>query len=139
MRTGRAKTWNVKLPWIEPGTPAFLGDGADAFGSVREVRMRAGAPELLVNVEGGGDFVLGLDAIDKIVDQRVVLRWDALDASMQEAIRRVTDQEDFPPPGAQVEWVGGSTDDDDSLAPSYEVTLPQSPPGEFPGRDYGSR
>ncbi|MFH0899172.1 MAG: hypothetical protein V2A73_00945 [Pseudomonadota bacterium] len=103
------------------GYPVFLGDGSDAFGAVRSVGVR-GRPAIVVNVENAGDFQIPFDAIDKVVGQRVVVRWEMLDSDLQEAIKHVTDQEDFPPPGGEVELVPPPTgeEQDDSYAPGYE-------------------
>ncbi|MBI4509258.1 MAG: hypothetical protein HY698_06455 [Deltaproteobacteria bacterium] len=130
-----------RLPFIEVGYPVFLLDGADAFGAVREVLFR-NLPVILVNVEGAGDFAIPLEAIDKVVNKKVVVRWEMLGEALQEAIRHVQDVEDFPPPDeGEVDLVPPplSEDEDDSLAPTYDAGLHHSPPSELPGRDVGSR
>src|SRR6266568_570220 len=63
---------------IEIGYEVFLGDGAAAFGGVRRV-MPGGRPVLLVNVEGAGDVHIPLAAVEKVVEKRVVVRWEALE------------------------------------------------------------
>jgi hypothetical protein len=133
-----------KLPFIEVGYQVFLGDGSGAFGAVRDVG-RGGRPELLVNVENAGDFVVPLDCIDKVVSKRVVVRFHDLPHPLQEAVRHTLEREDFPPPGGEVDLVDSAgeplvvdEEQDDSYAPGYEVHRNNSPPGEFPGRDLGS-
>lgn len=142
-----------KLPLIEIGYTVFLGDGADAFGAVRKVG--AHKPELVINVEGSGDFHLPLDSVEKVAGKRVVVSWARLEDNLKEAISHSLDQEDFPPAGGPEDEVellpphypsqGGPEiilpfeADDDSLAPSYEGPRHKSPPGEFPGRDVGAR
>ena len=134
------------LPYIEPGWQVFLADGADAFGAVRKLGHGDGA-HLLVHVEGTGDFVLSVDDIEAVHDQKVIIHWDGLPEVMKEAIRHATDREDFPPEDPdgenEVELVPPPpTDDDpadDSWAPRWEGPRVESPPWELPGRDVGSR
>jgi hypothetical protein len=129
-----------KLPEIRPGDALFLSDGASAFGAVRD--LRAGdPPALLVNVEGAGDFRVPLDAVDRVVGRKVILRWHELDGEIQEAIKHATDREDFPPPGEEVELVPPPTgeEEDDSFAPDWIGPHQESPLDELPGRDVGSR
>jgi hypothetical protein len=102
----------VKLPAIEIGYSVFLGDGGDAFGAVRDI-VPDGKPVLLVNVENAGDWQIPLDAIVKVVAKRVVVRYDALDERLQAAIAHTMDQEDFPPPGCEVELVPASDECED--------------------------
>ncbi|OGA35225.1 MAG: hypothetical protein A3F75_12025 [Betaproteobacteria bacterium RIFCSPLOWO2_12_FULL_64_23] len=118
------------------GSDVFLGDGSDAFGAVRDIT----AAGLLVNVEGAGDFRIAADAIEKVVAGRVVVRWDALDAPLQEAIRHTEDREEPSPTGEEVELVPppGDEDQDESWAPDFAGPRRESPPWELPGRDVGS-
>jgi hypothetical protein len=128
-----------KLPLIEAGYPVFLGDGAGAFGAVREVAPR-GEPVLVVNVEGGGDTIIPLDAVAKVTAKRVVVRWDRLPDAVGEAIRHARDREDFPPPGEEVELIPASTESEDEDGRNiYDGPRVQSPASELPGRDVGSR
>jgi hypothetical protein len=130
-----------KLPLIEPGYSVCLYDGGDSFGAVRRlVLARDGAaPVLEVNVENAGDLLIPLDAVDKVAAQRVVVRWDRLPPEVQEAIRHTVDQEDFPPPGGEVELVQRAPDEpDEDDASLYDAPALASPPGELPGRDAGS-
>jgi hypothetical protein len=118
-----------KLPLIEVGFQVFLRDGGPSFGAVRRVVFGA-APQLEINVEGGGDFRIPLDAVAKVAAQRVVLRWSALPTSMQEAIRHAADAEDFPPPDGEVELVRAaeSEDGDENYAWRHLVPLDEGLP-----------
>lgn len=130
----------TKLPLIEVGWRVFLGDGADGFGAVRAVAPQ-GRPILLVNVEGAGDIELPLDAVEKVVEKRVVVRWNRLTAALQQAIKHTSDREDFPPRDeGEVELIAATDEDedeDDRLI--YEGPRIASPPDELPGRDEGLR
>ena len=86
----------AKLPLIEIGYELFLGDGAAAFGGVRAV-MPGGRPTLLVNIEGAGDVQIPIAAVEKVVEKRVVVRWEALEPDVQVAVKHTLDQEEFPP------------------------------------------
>lgn len=133
---------NRKLPLIEVGFPVFLSDGGDAFGAVRRVLWQ-GRPELLVYVENAGDFSIPLDAVEKVVSGKVVVRWDALDEALKRALEHTMDQEDFPPEDEpEVELIGPTDEDerdDESFAPYYDVRPPTTRLDELPGRDIGSR
>src|SRR5262249_46378388 len=119
----------AKLPLIEVGYEVFLGDGAGAFGAVRVVAP-GGRPRLLVNGEGDGDVHIPLSAVEKVVQKRVVVRWDALEPDVQGAIKHSADQEDFPPRDeGEVELEPASDEDedqDDRLL--YDGPRVQSPP-----------
>ena len=47
---------------IEIGYQAFVSDGGEEFGAVREVSPN-GRPELVIYVENAGDFVVPLSAV----------------------------------------------------------------------------
>jgi hypothetical protein len=129
-----------KLPLIEVGWAVFLGDGADAFGAVREVAP-GGQPVLTVNIEGAGDVHVPLSAVEKVVQKRVVVSFDGLGPAVQAAIKHTLDREDFPPRDeGEVDLVGASEeseDADDRLL--YDGPRVASPADELPGRDVGSR
>jgi hypothetical protein len=127
------------LPYIEVGYPVFLRDGADAFGAVRAIAP-GGRPALLVNIENGGDFEIPLDAVEKVVEKRVVVHPGRLDEGVHTAIAHALDREDFPPPGEEVELEPASDDDeDDDGRRVYDGPQVRSPPDELPGRDAGAR
>ena len=75
---------------IEPGFMVFLAEGRTAAGAVRDVK---GAAHLLVNVENGGDFVVAVDAVRDVHDDKVILDYDRLPAEMQEALRHLHEAE----------------------------------------------
>jgi hypothetical protein len=133
-RNKRARRERAADTGIEPGHHVFLGDGAAAFGAVR---MISGAG-VTINVEGGGDFLVPLDAIDKVAGQRVVVRWDGLSKAMQEAIGHSLDQENYPPAEEHADERFMDEQDDLDARPQ-SMAPPASPPDELPGRDLGSR
>ena len=56
-----------KLPMIEVGFHVFPEGGDEEVGAVREVAP-GGRPELLVDIENAGDFVIPLDAVSAVVE-----------------------------------------------------------------------
>ena len=59
-----------KLPMIEIGFHVFPQGGDEEVGAVREVAP-GGRPELVVDIENAGDFVIPLDAVtDVLVELR---------------------------------------------------------------------
>ena len=57
---------------IEIGYQAFVSDGGEEFGAVREVSPN-GRPELVIYVENAGDFVVPLAAVEAVHWQKVIL------------------------------------------------------------------
>src|SRR5438132_13288867 len=59
-----AKAWHMarKLPLIEVGFQVFPNGSTEEFGAVREVAP-GGRPELVVDIENAGDFVIPLEAV----------------------------------------------------------------------------
>ena len=55
---------------IEVGYQAFVSDGGEEFGAVREVSPN-GRPELVIYVENAGDFVVPLAAVEAVHWQKV--------------------------------------------------------------------
>jgi hypothetical protein len=82
-----------KLPPIEVGFQVFTQDGADEFGAVREVAP-GGRPELVVNVENSGDFIVPLDAVQAVHSEKVIVAVNRLDRSLRTAIGRAHDAEE---------------------------------------------
>jgi len=74
---------------IEVGSPAFVSDGDEAFGAVREVSPSS----LIVYVENAGDFQVPLDAVEAVHFGKVVLRCNRLDRRLREAIGHAHDAE----------------------------------------------
>lgn len=145
----------TKLPLIRVGDRTFLGDGAAAFGAVRTVAP-GGHAALIVHIEGYGEATVPLDAVEKVVAGRVVMRYDALAEDLQRAVKHTQDREDFPPRDeGEVELVPAPDGDDSAAAAEGEgeggdedadaddralyAEPPDSAPDELPGRAEGAR
>jgi len=63
---------------IEVGFQAFVSDGGEEFGAVRQVKPD-GRPELVIYVENAGDFVVSLDAVETVHFDKVILNCSRLD------------------------------------------------------------
>ena len=77
---------------IEVGYQAFVSDGGEEFGAVRQVRPN-GEEAIVVYVENAGDFLVSLDAVASVHDQKVVLECGKLDARLRRAIGHAHDAE----------------------------------------------
>lgn len=75
---------------IEPGFMAFLVDGKDGIGAVREVTPTS----LVLYIENAGEFVVPRSAVKDVHSQKVLLKPDLLDRRLLAAIRHVHDSED---------------------------------------------
>jgi hypothetical protein len=75
---------------IEVGYQAFVSDGGEEFGAVREVSPS----DLLVYVENAGDFRVPLEAVQAVHAQKVIFRCDKLDRRLREAIGHAHDAEE---------------------------------------------
>lgn len=75
---------------IEPGFMAFLVDGKDGIGAVREVTPTS----LVLYIENAGEFVVPRSAVKDVHSQKVLLKPDLLDRQLLAAIRHVHDSED---------------------------------------------
>ena len=82
-----------KLPLIEVGFQVFVRDGGEEVGAVREV-VPGGRPEILINVENAGDFVVPLDAVKAVHNEKVVLDVGKLSATLRHAIGHAHDREE---------------------------------------------
>ena len=89
-----------KLPFIDVGYHLFLSGGTEEVGAVREVAP-GGRPELVVDIENAGDFVVPLSAVESVVEQKVILKTDGLDDRLREAIGHAHDAE--VPPSKELE------------------------------------
>ncbi len=56
---------------IEVGFQAFISDGSEEFGAVRQVSP-GGRAELVVYVENAGDFTIPLSAVDAVHSEKVI-------------------------------------------------------------------
>jgi hypothetical protein len=84
---------NRKLPLIEVGYQVFASGAEEEFGAVREV-LPGGRPELLVNIENAGDFVIPLDAVQTVTSEKVIVKVSHLDRRIQTAIAHAHDREE---------------------------------------------
>lgn len=75
---------------IEVGYQAFVSDGDETFGSVREVYPDG----LVVYVENTGDFQIPLDAVEAVHSQKVIFKCGKLDSSLRQAIGHAHDAEE---------------------------------------------
>jgi hypothetical protein len=78
---------------IEVGYQAFVSDGGEEFGAVREVSPE-GRSEVIVYVENTGDFAISLDAVKAVHSQKVVFDCAKLDPKLRRAIGHAHDAEE---------------------------------------------
>lgn len=74
---------------IEIGYQAFVSDGGEEFGAIRDVQ----SDRLVVYVENAGDFTVPLSAVEAVHSQKVVFACGRLDARLREAIGHAHDAE----------------------------------------------
>jgi hypothetical protein len=84
-----------KLPLIEVGFHLFTIGGTEEIGGVREV-LPDGRPEIVVDIENAGDFIIPLSAIDSVVEQKVIVDPSRLDGQVRDAIQHAHDAEIAP-------------------------------------------
>jgi hypothetical protein len=75
---------------VEVGYQAFVSDGGEEFGAVRQVLPG----ELVVYVENTGDLVFPMAAVEKVHFGKVVFTADKLDEKLLDAIRHAHDAEE---------------------------------------------
>jgi hypothetical protein len=75
---------------IQVGFQAFVSDGGDEFGAVRELFPES----VVVYVENAGDFVIPREAVEAVHAQKVVFACDKLSAPLRQAIGHAHDSED---------------------------------------------
>jgi hypothetical protein len=80
---------------IEIGFQVYAVEGGEEFGAVRGYLPNANA--LVVYIENAGDFVVPLEAINRVHDGKVIVEVGRLDARVREAIAHAHDREE---PGA---------------------------------------
>ena len=74
---------------IEVGYHAYVSDGAEEFGAVREI-----SPEgLWVYVENAGDFCIPREAVKSVHSQKVIFECSKLDKRLRRAIGHAHDAE----------------------------------------------
>ena len=74
---------------IEVGYQAFVSDGGEEFGAVRDVS----ADGLVVYVENAGEFQVPLDAVKAVHSQKVVFECRKLDQRLRRAIGHAHESE----------------------------------------------
>lgn len=67
---------------IREGFDVFAHDGEKAIGAVRQVHRN----DIVVYVENAGDFVISLNALKDVHDEKVILDCGKLDMSLRRAI-----------------------------------------------------
>ena len=77
---------------IEVGYQAFVSDGGEEFGAVRQVSPN-GWPELVIYVENAGDFTVPLDAVESVHSGKVIFNCAKLDRRLRQAIGHAHDAE----------------------------------------------
>ena len=75
---------------IEAGFMAFLAEGREGIGAVRDVS----AGKIVVYVENAGEFDVPMTAVTAVHDQKVMLDRDKLDPRLLEAAEHTHDRED---------------------------------------------
>ncbi len=81
---------------IKVGFQTFASDGGEEFGAVRQVAPD-GRPEIVVYVENAGEFTVGIDAVEAVHSEKVILNCKKLDHRLRRAIGHAHDAEE---PGA---------------------------------------
>lgn len=74
---------------IEVGYQAFVSDGGEEFGAIRDI----GEDELLVYVENAGEFRVPRDAVTAVHSQKVIFDCAKLDDDLRRAIDHAHDGE----------------------------------------------
>lgn len=81
-----------ELPPIEVGFHVFPLDGEEEFGAVRDVLPEG---RLVVDIENTGDVVISLEAVQDVVEQKVLVDLSKLDRTIRFAIAHAHDAEEF--------------------------------------------
>ena len=74
---------------IKPGFQAYLADGAEAFGAIREVTPHG----IVVFVENAGDFLVSPQAVKAVHSGKVIFDLARIDSHLREAIGHAHDSE----------------------------------------------
>jgi hypothetical protein len=78
---------------VRAGFQVFARGGDEEFGAVRDV-CPGGRPELLVNVENGGDHCIPVDAVLGVHDEKVIVDVARLPAALKALVAHAHDAED---------------------------------------------
>lgn len=76
---------------ISIGFQAFVADGAEAFGAIREISSNGTV--LTVYVENAGDFRVPIEAVASVHSEKVIFDCGKLDAPLRRAIGHAHDAE----------------------------------------------
>lgn len=82
----------AKLTDIEVGYHAFARGRQEEFGAVRAVERDG----IIVYVEDAGDMRVPADAVETVVEQKVIIDVDRLGDAAQKAIAQAHRDEDYP-------------------------------------------
>jgi hypothetical protein len=77
---------------IQIGFQAFLDDGGEEFGAIRDVSPDG--RRLTVYVENAGDFIVSAEAVVAVHSEKVIFDRAKLDAKLRAAIGHAHDAED---------------------------------------------
>jgi hypothetical protein len=75
---------------IEEGFMAFIADGKDGIGAVREVNDTS----IIIYVENAGEFVVPRSAVKDVHSEKVILKPELLDKRLLAAVGHAHDRED---------------------------------------------
>ena len=77
---------------IQVGYQLYAAEGGEEFGAVRGITPdRSG---VMIYIENAGDFIVGLDAIRSVHDQKVIVDANRLDEKVRNAIAHAHDAEE---------------------------------------------
>jgi hypothetical protein len=75
---------------VQEGFMAFIADGQEGIGAVREVNETS----IVIYVENAGEFVVPRSAVQDVHSEKVILRPDRLDKRLLAAVGHAHDRED---------------------------------------------
>jgi len=75
---------------IEIGFMAFIAEGKEGIGAVRGTSSNG----IIVYVENAGEFIVPMNAIKSVHDEKVILDPKQLDKALLDAVGHVHDSED---------------------------------------------
>ena len=75
---------------IEEGFMAFLADGREGIGAVREVSPTS----IVIYIENAGEFIIPRTAVKDVHSEKVILKQESLDRRLLAAIGHAHDSED---------------------------------------------
>ena len=78
---------------IQVGYQAFVSDGGEELGAVRQVSPN-GEPALVIYVENVGEFAVPFEAVASVHGQKVVFECGKLEARLRRAIGHAYDAEE---------------------------------------------